>query len=80
MENLYFILIPVVLITIILIVKFLKIEEDYKAKSMEIQHKIEELKQKNASLNKINANSIDMRYIHHQVLELHKSIISKHLK
>ena len=47
MENLYFILVPVVLIVIVLTFKFFKMEEDYREKSMEIQQKIEELKKKN---------------------------------
>lgn len=80
MENWYFILVPVVLIVIVLTFKFFKMEEDYRVKSMEIQQKIEELKLKNSSLNKIKGNTIDMQYIHHQVLELHKKIVNNHLK
>jgi hypothetical protein len=80
MENWYFILVPVVLIVIVLTFKFFKMEEDYREKSMEIQQKIEELKLKNSSLNKIKGNTIDMQNIHHQVLELHKKIVNNHLK
>ena len=47
MENLYFILVPVVFISVFLVFKFFKMEQDYKSKSKEIQMKIQELKEKN---------------------------------
>ena len=55
MENLYFILVPVVFISVFLVFKFFKMEQDYKSKSKEIQQKIEELKARNSLCqNKIN--------------------------
>ena len=50
MENWYFILVPLGLAATFLSIKFFKMEEDYKRKSMEIQHKIEELKKKELNI------------------------------
>ena len=50
MENWYFILVPLGLAATFLSIKFFKMEEDYKTKTIEIQQKIEELKKKNSLL------------------------------
>ena len=84
MENWYFILVPVVFIVIVLIFKFFKMEEDYKRKSMEIQHKIEELKKKNLIYqDKKNAEYFDskkMSQITKDFLYLHNLIVKRHLR
>lgn len=84
MENLYFILVPVVFISVFLVFKFFKMEEDYKRKSMEIQHKIEELKKKNLIYqDKKNAEYLDskkMSQITKDFLYLHNLIVKKHLR
>ena len=84
MENWYFILVPVVFIVIVLIFKFFKMEEDYKRKSMEIQIKIEELKEKNLICqDKKNAEYFDskkMSQITKDFLYLHNLIVKKHLR
>ena len=84
MENWYFILVPVVLIAIVLTFKLFKMEEDYKRKSMEIQHKIEELKKKNLIYqDKKNAEYFDskkMSQITKDFLYLHNLIVKKHLR
>lgn len=84
MENWYFILVPVILVTIVLTFKFFKMEEDYKRKSMEIQHKIEELKKKNLIYqDKKNAEYFDskkMSQITKDFLYLHNLIVKKHLR
>ena len=84
MENWYFILVPVILVTIVLTFNFFKMEEDYKRKSMEIQHKIEELKKKNLIYqDKKNAEYFDskkMSQITKDFLYLHNLIVKKHLR
>lgn len=84
MENWYFILVPVVLIAIVLTFKLFKMEEDYKRKSMEIQHKIEELKKKNLIYqDKKNAEYFDskkMSQITKDFLYLHNVIVKRHLR
>lgn len=84
MENWYFILVPVILVTIVLTFKFFKMEEDYKRKSMEIQHKIEELKKKNLIYqDKKNAEYFDskkMSQITKDFLYLHNVIVKRHLR
>ena len=84
MENWYFILVPVVLIAIVLTFKLFKMEEDYKRKSMEIQHKIEELKKKNLIYqDKKNAEYFDskkMSQITKDFLYLHNLIVKRHLR
>lgn len=84
MENWYFILVPVVFIVIVLIFKFFKMEEDYKRKSMEIQIKIEELKEKNLIYqDKKNADYFDskkMSQITEDFLYLHNLIVKRHLR
>ena len=84
MENWYFILVPVVLIVIVLTFKFFKMEEDYKRKSMEIQHKIEVLKKKNLIYqDKKNAEYFDskkMSQITKDFLYLHNLIVKRHLR
>ena len=84
MENWYFILVPVILVTIVLTFNFFKMEEDYKRKSMEIQHKIEELKEKNLKYqDKKNVEYFDskiMSQITKDFLYLHNLIVKKHLR
>ena len=84
MENWYFILVPAILVTIVLTFKFCKMEEDYKRKSMEIQHKIEELKKKNLIYqDKKNAEYFDskkMSQITKDFLYLHNLIVKRHLR
>ena len=84
MENLYFILVPVVFISVFLVFKFFKMEQDYKRKSMEIQHKIEELKKKNLIYqDKKNAEYFDskkMSQITKDFLYLHNLIVKRHLR
>jgi hypothetical protein len=84
MENWYFILVPIVIVTIILTSKFLKMEKDYKAKSMEIQMKIEEIKKKNTLIeNKkitILEQSGHVNQILKQVGDLHKLVFHKYFK
>ena len=84
MENWYFILVPAILVTIVLTFKFFKMEEDYKRKSMEIQHKIEELKKKNLKYqDKKNVEYFDskiMSQITKDFLYLHNLIVKKHLR
>ena len=84
MENWYFILVPVILVTIVLTFNFFKMEEDYKRKSMEIQHKIEELKKKNLIYqDKKNAEYFDskkMSQITKDFLYLHNLIVNRHLR
>ena len=84
MENWYFILVPVILVTIVLTFKFFKMEEDYKRKSMEIQHKIEELKKKNSLLqgkqDVETFHSKRMNLIMKQFLYLHDLIVKRHLR
>ncbi|UGS23119.1 hypothetical protein [Flavobacterium channae] len=84
MENWYFILVPAILVTIVLTFKFFKMEEDYKRKSMEIQHKIEELKKKNLIYqDKKNAEYFDskkMSQITKDFLYLHNLIVKRHLR
>lgn len=84
MENWYFILVPVVLIAIVLTFKFFKMEEDYKRKSMGIQIKIEELKEKNLKYqDKKNVEYFDskiMSQITKDFLYLHNLIVKKHLR
>lgn len=84
MENWYFILVPVILVTIVLTFNFFKMEEDYKCKSMEIQHKIEELKKKNLIYqDKKNAEYFDskkMSQITKDFLYLHNLIVKRHLR
>ena len=84
MENWYFILVPVILVTIVLTFNFFKMEEDYKRKSMEIQHKIEELKKKNLIYqDKKNAEYFDskkMSQITKDFLYLHNVIVKRHLR
>ena len=84
MENWYFILVPVILVTIVLTFNFFKMEEDYKRKSMEIQHKIEELKEKNLKYqDKKNVEYFDskiMSQITKDFLCLHNLIVKKHLR
>ena len=84
MENLYFILVPVVFISVFLVFKFFKMEQDYKSKSKEIQQKIEELKARNSLCqNKINIESFDskkMNQITNDFLSLHNLIVKRYLK
>lgn len=84
MENWYFILVPVILVTIVLTFNFFKMEEDYKRKSMEIQIKIEELKEKNLICqDKKNADYFDskkMSQITEDFLYLHNLIVKRHLR
>ena len=84
MENWYFILVPVVLISVVLVFKFFKMEQDYKSKSKEIQQKIEELKARNSLCqNKINIESFDskkMNQITNDFLYLHNLIVKRHLR
>lgn len=84
MENWYFILVPVILVTIVLTFNFFKMEEDYKRKSMEIQIKIEELKEKNLICqDKKNADYFDskkMSQITKDFLYLHNLIVKRHLR
>ena len=84
MENWYFILVPIVIVTIILTINFLKMEKDYKSKSREIQQKIEELKARNSLCqNKINIESFDskkMNQITNDFLYLHNQIVKRYLR
>lgn len=84
MENWYFILIPVVLVTIVLSFKLFKMEEDYREKSMEIQQKIEEIKKKNDLIkNKkitILEQSSHVNQILKQACDLHKLVFNKYFK
>ena len=84
MENWYFILVPVVLISGVLVFKFFKMEQDYKSKSREIQQKIEELKARNSLCqNKINIESFDskkMNQITNDFLYLHNQIVKRYLR
>ena len=84
MENWYFILVPVILVTIVLTFNFFKMEEDYKRKSMEIQHKIEELKKKNLIYqDKKKAEYFDSKklsQITKDFLYLHNLIVKRHLR
>lgn len=85
MENWFFIVVLVVLITtIILNVKFLKIQEDYKVRAMEMQQKIDTLKEKSL-LRENNKNmeyfdSKKMSQITQEVLYLHNLIVKRHLR
>ena len=84
MENWYFILVPLGLVATFFSIKFFKMEEDYKRKSMEIQHKIEELKKKNLIYqDKKNAEYFDskkMSQITKDFLYLHNLIVKRHLR
>ena len=84
MENWYFILVPLGLAATFLSIKFFKMEEDYKRKSMEIQIKIEELKEKNLICqDKKNVEYLDskkMSQITKDFLYLHNLIVKKHLR
>ena len=84
MENWYFILVPVVLIVIVLTFKFFKMEEDYREKSMEIQMKIQELKEKNLKYqDKKNVEYFDSKklsQITKDFLYLHNLIVKRHLR
>ena len=84
MENLYFILVPVVFISVFLGFKFFKMEQDYKSKSKEIQHKIEELKEKNLKYqDKKKAEYFDSKklsQITKDFLYLHNLIVKRHLR
>lgn len=84
MENWCFIVVLVVLISIILNVKFLKIQEDYKVKAMEIQQKIDALKEKSLLReNKKNMEYFDskkMSQITQEFLYLHNLIVKRHLR
>lgn len=84
MENWYFILVPVVLISVVLVFKFFKMEQDYKSKSKEIQQKIEELRARNSLCqNKINIESFDskkMNQITNDFLSLHNLIVKRYLR
>ena len=84
MENWYFILVPIVIVTIILTINFLKMEKDYKSKSREIQQKIEELKARNSLCqNKINIESFDskkMNHITNDFLSLHNLVVKRYLR
>ena len=84
MENLYFILVPVVFISVFLGFKFFKMEQDYKSKSKEIQMKIQELKEKNLKYqDKKNVEyfvSKIMSQITKDFLYLHNLIVKKHLR
>ena len=84
MENWYFILVPVVLIVIVLTFKFFKMEADYREKSMEIQIKIEELKEKNLIYqDKKKAEYFDSKklsQITKDFLYLHNLIVKRHLR
>ena len=84
MENLYFILVPLGLAATFLSIKFFKMEEDYKTKTIEIQQKIEELKKKNLIYqDKKNAECFDskkMSQITKDFLYLHNVIVKRHLR
>lgn len=84
MENWYFILVPVGLAATFLSIKFFKMEEDYKTKTIEIQQKIEELKKKNSLLqgkqDVETFHSKRMNLIMKQFLYLHDVIVKKHLR
>ena len=84
MENLYFILVPLGLAATFLSIKFFKMEEDYKTKTIEIQQKIEELKKKNSLLqgkqDVETFHSKRMNLIMKQFLYLHNLIVKKHLR
>ena len=84
MENLYFILVPVVFISVFLGFKFFKMEQDYKSKSKEIQMKIQELKEKNLKYqDKKNVEYFDskiMSQITKDFLYLHDLIVKRHLR
>ena len=84
MENLYFILVPLGLAATFLSIKFFKMEEDYKTKTIEIQQKIEELKKKNSLLqgkqDVETFHSKRMNLIMKQFLYLHDVIVKKHLR
>ena len=84
MENLYFILVPVVFISVFLVFKFFKMEQDYKSKSKEIQIKIEELKEQNLKFqDKKNVEYFDskkMSQITKDFLYLHDLIVKRHLR
>ena len=84
MENLYFILVPVVFISVFLGFKFFKVKQDYKSKSKEIQMKIQELKEKNLKYqDKKNVEYFDskiMSQITKDFLYLHNLIVKKHLR
>ena len=84
MENWYFILVPVVLISGVLVFKFFKLEQDYKSKSREIQLKIEEIKKRNTLIeNKkitILEQSGQVNQIFKQVCDLHKLVFHKYFK
>lgn len=84
MENWYFILVPLGLAATFLSIKFFKMEEDYKTKTIEIQQKIEELKKKNSLLQgKQDVETFHlkrMNLIMKQFLYLHDVIVKKHLR
>ena len=84
MENWYFILVPRGLAATFLSIKFFKMEEDYKTKTIEIQQKIEELKKKNSLLqgkqDVETFHSKRMNLIMKQFLYLHDVIVKKHLR
>ena len=84
MENWYFILVPVVLISGVLVFKFFKLEQDYKSKSKEIQQKIEEIKKRNTLIeNKkitILEQSGQVNQIFKQVCDLHKLVFHKYFR
>ena len=84
MENWYFILVPVALISGVLVFKFFKLEQDYKSKSKEIQQKIEEIKKRNTLIeNKkitILEQSSHVNQIFKQVCDLHKLVFNKYFK
>jgi len=84
MENWYFILVPLGLAATFLSIKFFKMEEDYKTKTIEIQQKIEELKKKNSLLqgkqDVETFHSKRMNLIMKQFLYLHDVIVKKHLR
>ena len=84
MENWYFILVPLGLAATFLSIKFFKMEEDYKTKTIEIQQKIEELKKKNSLLQSKQDvetfHSKRMNLIMKQFLYLHDVIVKKHLR
>jgi hypothetical protein len=84
MENWYFILVPVALISGVLVFKFFKLEQDYKSKSKEIQQKIEEIKKRNTLIeNKkitILEQSGQVNQIFKQVCDLHKLVFHKYFR
>ena len=84
MENWYFILVPVALISGVLVFKFFKLEQDYKSKSREIQLKIEEIKKRNTLIeNKkttILEQSGQVNQIFKQVCDLHKLVFHKYFR